>query len=108
MRALFLLLLVLLPLQAFAEPRSSQVSPSIKSLDPMNRPMGELGVTGHDTTLCSDRWNTCSSYDRQQFNQKYPGQRLNELLLYGEPSWPDRDRFSTRDSLDHQDRLDKD
>jgi len=39
-----------------------------RPLDPMNRPMDELGVTGHDTTLCSDRWSTCSSYDRQQFD----------------------------------------
>lgn len=28
---------------------------SQRPLDPMNRPMEELGVTGHDTTLCSDR-----------------------------------------------------
>jgi hypothetical protein len=92
-RLLFLLLLVLLPLQVFAEQSRSHVSRSGEAIDPMNRPMDELGVTGHDTTLCSDRWNTCSSYDRQQFDQKYPGQRLKELLLYGEPSWPDRDRL---------------
>jgi hypothetical protein len=74
----------------------------------MNRPMDELGVTGHDMTLCSDRWYSCSTYDRQQFDRKYPGQPLNELLRYGEPSWPDRDRPSSHDSLDHYDRLDKD
>ena len=79
-----------------------------KSLDPMNRPMDELGVTGHDTTLCSDRWYSCTTYDRQQFDQKYPGQPLNELLRYGEPNWPDRDRSGLRDSLDQHDRLDKD
>ena len=108
MLALFILLLVLPPLQAFAEPRSSQVSPSIKSLDPMNRPMDQLGVTGHDTTLCSDRWYSCTSYDRQHFDQKYPGQPLNELLRYGEPNWPDRERPRLNDSLDVHDRLDKD
>jgi hypothetical protein len=55
-------------------------------LKSMNRPMEELEVTGYDTILCSDRWSRCSSYDYQQFDQKYPGQWLNELLLYGEPS----------------------
>lgn len=85
---------------------------SQRPLDPMNRPMEELGVTGHDTTLCSDRWNTCSSYDRQQFDQKYPGQRLNELLLYGEPSWPSgeherRGGTDFHDSPDRHDRLEK-
>jgi DUF2075 family protein len=79
----------------------------------MNVPMDELGVTGHDTTLCSDRWYTCSSYDRQQFDQKYIGVPLNELLRYGEPSWPigerqERDRTDFHDSLDRHDRLDKD
>ncbi len=63
-----------------------------KSLDPMNRPMDELGVTGKDNTLCSDRWYSCTSYDRQQFDQKYPGQPLKDLLRFGEPDWPDRDR----------------
>lgn len=95
---------------------SAHKAPPQKPLDPMNRPMDELGVTGHDTTLCSDRWSTCSSYDRQQFDQKYPGQRLNELLLYGEPDWPDNPRDGREwqekrdrgDSLDYQDRIDKD
>jgi hypothetical protein len=79
------LLLLVLPCSTQAEDRHAPKPQTQKPLDPMNRPMEELGVTGHDTTLCSDRWNTCSSYDRQQFDQKYPGQRLNELLLYGEP-----------------------
>ncbi len=79
----------------------------------MNRPMDELGVTGHDTTLCSDRWYSCSTYDRLQFDQKYPGVPMNELLRFGEPDWPDRDRGPRdsdrfRDSLDYHDRLDRD
>lgn len=94
-------------------PRKSQ---SQKSSDPMNRPMDELGVTGKDDTLCSDRWYSCTSYDRQQFDQKYPGQPLKDLLRYGEPDWPDKPREGRgwqekqdkSDSLDHHDRLDKD
>lgn len=70
------------------QPSSTHKAPPEKSLQPMNVPMDELGVTGHDTTLCSDRWYTCGSYDRQQFDQKYPGTPLNELLRYGEPNWP--------------------
>jgi hypothetical protein len=73
----------------------------------MNRPMDELGVTGKDDTLCSDRWYSCTSYDRQQFDQKYPGRPLNRLLRFGEPNWPDKDRRSFHDSLDHRDRPDK-
>ena len=109
-----LILVLLLPLAtAHAQTNRARESSPPKSLDPMNRPMEELGVTGHDTTLCSDRWSTCSSYDRQQFDQKYPGQRLNELLLYGEPSWPDRDgkrggSDTFHDSLDYRERQDKD
>lgn len=105
-----LILVLLLPLAtAHAQTNRARESSPPKSLDPMNRPMEELGVTGHDTTLCSDRWSTCSSYDRQQFDQKYPGQRLNELLLYGEPSWPDRDSKrggsdTFHDSLDDRER----
>lgn len=118
MRNISLLILVLiLPLAtAQAQTNRARESSPPKSLDPMNRPMEELGVTGHDTTLCSDRWSTCSSYDRQQFDQKYPGQRLNELLLYGEPDWPDRPRSGHGDNkgdrMDYgdrfNDRLDKD
>jgi len=77
---------------AHAEDLSPRKPPSQKPLDPMNRPMDELGVTGKDDTLCSDRWYSCTSYDRQQFDQKYPGQPLNELLRYGEPDWPDKPR----------------
>ena len=114
MGLLLLSLLLLLPaFSAQGEDRTTPRPPSQKPLDPMNRPMEELGVTGHDTTLCSDRWYSCSTYDRQQFDQKYPGQRLNELLLYGEPSWPsgERERRSGdrfNDSLDYRDQLDKD
>ena len=117
MGLLLLSLLLLLPaFSAQAEDRNTPRPQSQKPLDPMNRPMEELGVTGHDTTLCSDRWYSCSTYDRQQFDQKYPGQRLNELLLYGEPCWPDktrderdwREKRDRGDSLDHHDRLDKD
>mgnify|MGYP001459818445 CR=1 FL=1 len=109
----FLPLLLLLPLSIRAEDLKSQKTPPDKLLQPMNLPMDELGVTGHDTTLCSDRWYTCGSYDRQQFDQKYPATPLNELLRYGEPSWPagerqGRGRTGSHDSLDHRDRLDKD
>ena len=75
---------------AFAQSNSSQPRP--KSLDPMNRPMDELGVTGKDDTLCTDRWYSCTTYDRQQFDQKYPGQRLKDMLRFGEPDWPDKDK----------------
>ena len=89
---------------------SWQRSQSLKSSDPMNRPMDELGVTGKDDTLCSDRWYSCTTYDRQQFDQKYPGQPLKDLLRYGEPDWPDkpRDGRGRNDSLDEHDQLDKD
>jgi hypothetical protein len=101
---------------AHAEEFSPREKHRPKSLDPMNRPMDELGVTGHDTTLCSDRWYSCSTYDRQQFDQKYPGQPLNELLRFGEPDWPDRPRDERErrekrdagDSFGYHDRLDKD
>jgi hypothetical protein len=103
---------------AEAQTGNTPSSPTTKTspdrlLQPMNIPMDELGVTGHDTTLCSDRWYSCTTYDRQQFDQKYPGRPLNELLRYGEPDWPDRerqerDRTDPHDSLDFHDRLDKD
>lgn len=115
MRSLIFLFLLLsaLVLSAHAEDRSTRKTQPARPLDPMNRPMEELGVTGHDTTLCSDRWYTCSSYDRQQFDQKYPGQPLNELLRFGEPSWPSGERerrggTDFHDSLEHDDRLDRD
>jgi len=87
-------------------------TPPERLLQPMNRPMDELGVTGHDTTLCSDRWYSCTTYDRQQFDQKYPGVPLNELLRYGESDWPTGERQGrgpdSHDSLDLHERLDKD
>lgn len=110
-----ILSLVLLLLVVFAPLNSAKagdVNPPKtqpeKPLDPMNRPMDELGVIGKDDTLCSDRWYSCTTYDRQQFDLKYPGQPLDQLLRYGEPEWPDRDRSSSYESLEHQDRLDKD
>jgi hypothetical protein len=103
---LFLLLSLFSP-PAFAQGTSTQVRP--KSLDPMNRPMDELGVTGKDDTLCSDRWYSCSTYDRQQFDQKYPGQRLKDMLRFGEPDWPDRPRPGYGSSKsDRSDRIDRD
>jgi hypothetical protein len=60
--------------------------------------MDELGVTGKDDTLCSDRWYSCTTYDRLQFDQKYPGKPLNELPRFGEPDWPDRDHKRGGDS----------
>ena len=90
MRVVFLLLLLLLPvpLSVQAEDLRSHKTPPDKLLQPMNVPMDELGVTGHDTTLCSDRWYTCSSYDRQQFDQKYIGVPLNEFSGTGSPIGP--------------------
>jgi len=96
--ALFLLLSVSIS-PAFAQTTS-------KSLDPMNRPMDELGVTGKDDTLCSDRWYSCTTYDRQQFDQKYPGQRLKDMLRFGEPDWPDKPRYGY--GRDRSDRIDRD
>lgn len=104
------LVLLLIPLSVQAEDSLKHKTQPERPLDPMNRPMDELGITGHDTTLCSDRWNTCSSYDRQQFDQKYPGQPLKDLLRYGEPDWPDKPREGQgrQDFLDDHDRLDQD
>jgi hypothetical protein len=106
MRRVFLLLIVfsLSSSTAFAQSTS-------KSLDPMNRPMDELGVSGKDDTLCSDRWYSCTTYDRQQFDQKYPGQRLKDMLRFGEPDWPDKDKRHSgsgshkSDRIGHGDRL---
>jgi hypothetical protein len=117
LRALVALALVCAPMfSAYAEDSQKLKSQTHQSIDPMNRPMEELGVTGHDTTLCSDRWYSCSTYDRQQFDQKYPGRPLNELLRFGEPNWPDRPRDEREwrerrdggDSFGYHDRLDKD
>jgi len=55
MQVSMLLLCLLYPLLIFAEESNLDKSSQRKSIDPMNRPMDELGVTGHDTTLCSDR-----------------------------------------------------
>src|SRR5688572_15076883 len=104
MRTLLLVLSLLSALPVFAD--ESKSAPR-KSLDPMNRPMDELGVRGRDTTLCSDRWYSCTTYDRQQFDQKYPGRPLNELLRFGEPNSPDRDRSRRSESFRGHDRLDK-
>ena len=106
MRLVFILLLLIpVPLFVQAEELVSHKTPPDKLLQPMNVPMDELGVTGRDTTLCSDRWYTCNSYDRQQFDQKYIGVPLNELLRYGEPSWPFGERQG-RDRTDFHDLLD--
>jgi hypothetical protein len=111
---IILLLLLSLPISA-AFAQSNSASRQQRSLDPMNRPMDELGVTGKDDTLCSDRWYSCTTYDRLQFDQKYPGQRLKDMLRFGEPDWPDKPRSGygshKSDRMDHgdriQDRLDK-
>jgi hypothetical protein len=101
-----LFLLLSLPIStAFAQGNSTQARP--KSLDPMNRPMDELGVTGKDDTLCSDRWYSCTTYDRQQFDQKYPGQRLRDMLRFGEPDWPDKDKRHSGYGLQKSDRMDR-
>ena len=109
---MFIILVLLLSISttmAFAQGNSASGNPRQKSLDPMNRPMDELGVTGKDDTLCSDRWYSCTTYDRQQFDQKYPGQRLKDMLRFGEPDWPDRPRsgYGSRksDRMDHGDRI---
>ena len=112
-----LLLLLFVPIStAFAQSNNASGNQRQKSLDPMNRPMDELGITGKDDTLCSDRWYSCTTYDRQQFDQKYPGQRLKDMLRFGEPDWPDRPRSGYgRDKSERRDygnrihdRLDKD
>lgn len=73
----------------------------------MNRPMDELAVAGKDDTLCSDRWYSSTTYDRLQFDQKYPGQPLNELLRFGEPDWPDRDKRGSSYRAGKSDRIDR-
>jgi hypothetical protein len=50
--------------------------------DPMNQPLDSVGVSGYDSTLCNDKWNTCTDYDRQHFDARYPGVSLNTLSLY--------------------------
>lgn len=50
--------------------------------DPLNLPLDSVGVSGYDRTLCSDKWNECSSYDRQQFDTRYPGSALDDISLY--------------------------
>ena len=50
--------------------------------DPMNQPLDSVGVTGYDTKLCNDKWNTCTEYDRSQFDTKYPGTSLDSISLY--------------------------
>jgi hypothetical protein len=62
-RSLMALIVVLTALMSFGN-QCAQAAGS----DPLNVPLDSLGVTGYDTTLCSDRWNTCSDYDRQQFD----------------------------------------
>jgi len=101
-----LLLLLCVPIStAFAQSNSASTNRQQRSLDPMNRPMDELGVTGKDDTLCSDRWYSCTTYDRQQFDQKYPGQRLKDMLRYGEPDWPDKDRRHSGSGSLRSDRI---
>jgi hypothetical protein len=104
----FLLLLCVPISTAFAQSNSASANRQQKSLDPMNRPMDELGVTGKDDTLCSDRWYSCTTYDRLQFDQKYPGQRLKDMLRFGEPDWPDKPRYGYgRDRSDRMDQGDR-
>ena len=50
--------------------------------DPLNQPLDSVGVSGYDTTLCNDKWNRCSEYDRSQFDSKYPGTSLDSISLY--------------------------
>lgn len=50
--------------------------------DPLNQPLDSVGVSGYDSTLCNDKWNYCSDYDRQQFDTKYPGTPLESISLY--------------------------
>jgi len=100
-----LLLLLCVPISTALAQSNSTSANRPKSLDPMNRPMDELGVTGKDNTLCSDRWYSCTTYDRQQFDQKYPGQRLKDMLRYGEPDWPDKDRRHSGSGSLRSDRI---
>lgn len=92
MPSVLLVILIVVPfVEAHAQTQNSSKAPTQQSLDPWNKPMDELGVTGKDDTLCSDRWYSCTTYDRLQFDQRYPGKPLNELLRFGEPDWPDSD-----------------
>lgn len=50
--------------------------------DPMNESLDSVGVSRYDSTLCSDRWSTCSDYDRHQFDTRYPGTPLETISKY--------------------------
>lgn len=107
MPSVLLFLLIVMPLvEAHAQTHRPSKTPTQQSLDPWNKPMDELGVTGKDDTLCSDRWYSCTTYDRLQFDQRYPGKPLNELLRFGEPDWPDQDSRSHRSGTYDVDRMD--
>ena len=62
----FMTLVVLLAGVVLFENKPVQAASS----DPLNVPLESLGATGYDKTLCSDRWNTCSDYGRQQFTRE--------------------------------------
>jgi hypothetical protein len=96
--ALLLMPLLVAPLATVHAQNHPSESRTQHALDPWNKPMDELGVTGKDDTLCSDRWYSCTTYDRLQFDRKYPGKPLNELLRFGEPDWPDSDHKRGGDS----------
>jgi len=70
--------------------------------DPFGVPLDSMPVRGYDKTLCNDKWNKCSSYDREQFDTKYPGSSLESLSFYPlskdykEPSSPRGDSMEGR------------
>jgi len=69
MKAIVLIAVLLVAQTAFAD-------------DPLNQPLDSVGVSGYDTTLCNDKWNTCSNYDRSQFDTRYPGTPLEEISRF--------------------------
>lgn len=51
-------------------------------LAPMNTGLDSLGVKDYDRSLCNDKWNHCSGYDKATIGSRYPGQSLDELGKY--------------------------
>jgi len=73
---LVLVVLFLLLVSSCAEPQLSYAD------DPLTQPLDSVGVTGYNTELCNDKWDSCTEYDRQQFDSKYPGTDLDTISLY--------------------------
>jgi hypothetical protein len=50
--------------------------------DPLSKPIDSLGVKGYDRSLCNDKWNGCTKFDREQFDARHPGRPLEELSYH--------------------------